>query len=214
MGSGKTYYSLYNANEKKEDYGVIFNNVQGLQDVHNFQQIKYHKFFSFIAQLEKHKLEWEDTQFINALVNQGYLIADKPTLFIIDEAHNFFDKGQSHLIWLLTYHRHFNIDIHLVTQNPSLMNRNYYSIIELFIKAVPQSLTLQKYKFKYQKHCGFPFSDYTKTDTFSIPKNKEIFKLYTSGDKVRIDSFLKKYIYYILFGYNYIQIESILRKDN
>ena len=75
-------------------------------------------------------------------------------LFVIDEAHNFFQTKDDVLVWWLTYHRHLYQDIFLITQNLALIDRKYKPLAEYFYKAVPSSLRLNKKVFKYKsRYC-------------------------------------------------------------
>lgn len=103
------------------------------------------------------------------------------TLFIIDEAQNYFGDKNDTLSWWLSYHRHLHQDIILITQNLSLIYRKFLTFGEFFYKAVPSSLRLRGNIFTYHQYINYHLYKSSYTDTIKIKFNKEIHALYGSG---------------------------------
>jgi len=143
----------------------------------------------------------------------------KPTLIIIDEAQNHLPskdrvtgkdaKVDPIIAWWISYHRHLFMDVLLLSQTYQKIHSTYLRDIEYFLYAVPSDRQLFATKFQYRHHTGTPFFKTNLVDTISIPKRKEIFEMYDSGDKVRTKSIIRKYVLilvalvvvvFILFG--------------
>jgi len=116
----------------------------------------------------------------------------KPNLLIIDEAQNHFSKADEVLNWFISYHRHLYIDAILLSQTYQKIHTSYLRDMEYFLYAVPSSRQLFTSSFKYRHHLNTPFFKTNMVETISIKKDKEVFELYESGDKVRTKSVLTK----------------------
>jgi len=208
MGSGKSYYAVDFIFKKKNDYYKIYTNIDGFKYSENIEPFKFSWFIDILTEL---KLIYDDENSSDEdlweyLYSIGFLNSNqkediKPVLFVIDEAHNFFDKKNDLLTWFITYHRHYFIDAILITQTYSLIHSSYHKLFENIIHAIPASRRLLNSNFKYQKHIKLPISD-GKYGTYSgdiyLKKNPKVFAMYQSGDRVRTKSYLHKYIYYFI----------------
>lgn len=116
------------------------------------------------------------------------------SLFIIDEAHNFFDDKNDTLIWWLSYHRHLHQDIILITQNLSLIYRKYLSFGEFFYRAVPSSLRIRSGVFTYHQFIKYQLYKNSHTDTIKVKFNPDVYKLYGSGANTQGKKVIYKFI--------------------
>ena len=117
-------------------------------------------------------------------------------LFVFDECHNFFkDKKDDVLVWWLTYHGHMYHEIILITQDMSLLSKEYKTQGEQFFKAIPQTYRLSKNVFKYSLYSSFHMYKNDFIKSVSIKPHKEVFDMYVSGDSASSKSILHKYIY-------------------
>ena len=66
------------------------------------------------------------------------------SLFVIDEAHNFFNKKSDLLTWWLSYHGHIYHEIILITQHLTLILKEYTQFTEYFIEQFHKDLDFQK----------------------------------------------------------------------
>lgn len=116
------------------------------------------------------------------------------TLFVFDEAQNFFDTQKAHLVWWLTYHRHMYHDIILITQNLALINVKYKNLAEEFYKARPKSLSFNPKNFTYQKFIDAKMTRASNAGVRTVLKRQAVFGLYQSGDSVETKNILLKYV--------------------
>ena len=194
-GAGKTYYAVYKIYELKNKYNFIYTNVHLKQYEDNIKKFDFDNFYSIISSAYQMYINKCIDDDINAfLETQNF----HKVLFVIDEVHNFFNKKDDVLIWFLTYHRHLYIDLYFITQSLDLVERKYLSLGEVFIKAVQSSLRIAPKFFFYNKYPNYKMQE--KFETEKLPKKKEIFEKYTSGDVVRSKNvFLRFFILLTIF---------------
>jgi len=121
-------------------------------------------------------------------------------LFVIDEVHNFLGrKADEVLIWWLTYHGHLFQDLILITQDLSLISKEYKKNAEFFYKAIPPSARLISSKFRYAQYRNALMPMNGKIRDFTIPKNQEVFNMYVSGAENKAKSVIHKYLFFGLF---------------
>jgi zona occludens toxin len=116
------------------------------------------------------------------------------TLFIIDEAQNYFSDKNDTLSWWLSYHRHLHQDIILITQNLSLIYRKFLTFGEFFYKAVPSSLRLRGNIFTYHQYINYHLYKSSYTDTIKVKFSKEIYALYGSGANTQGKKVIYKFL--------------------
>ncbi|MDP3465342.1 MAG: zonular occludens toxin domain-containing protein [Sulfuricurvum sp.] len=116
------------------------------------------------------------------------------TLFIIDEAHNYFDAKNDVLVWWLSYHRHLHQDIILITQNLALIYRKYLTFGEFFYRAVPSSLRLRGGIFTYHQFVNYKLYKTSHTDTIKVKFNQKVYDLYGSGANTQGKKVIYKFI--------------------
>lgn len=116
------------------------------------------------------------------------------SLFIIDEAHNFFDTKNDTLIWWLSYHRHLHQDIMLITQSFDLIFRRYLKFSEFFYQAVPSSLRVRSGVFTYNQYVKWQLWKNSKVDSIKIKFNPAVYSLYSSGANTQGKKVILKFI--------------------
>lgn len=117
------------------------------------------------------------------------------SLFIIDEAHNYFDTKNDTLIWWLSYHRHLHQDIMLITQSFDLVFRRYLKFSEFYYQAVPSSLRVRGGVFTYNQYVKWQLFKNSKVDSIKIKFNPEVYKLYGSGANTQGKKVILKFIF-------------------
>jgi zona occludens toxin len=210
MGSGKTFRAVYTILNDYKKYGKVFTDIGGFKYSNNIESVTYNKFTSVFRSLYQDYLGYVqigeenlDIKLKQKLIDSDVLKnMDDPTLFVFDEAHNLFSsRSDPFLVWFISYHRHFNLDVILITQTYSLMARDYWKLIQEYVHSLPQSRMLFSKKFKYQHHITVPYynaNTLSKTTTLSL--DPLVFGAYKSGDVVRTKSVLMLYLKYILFA--------------
>lgn len=208
-GSGKSYYAvdrIYNnfsndkeaIRDKKATFENCYTNINEFKfdKVENCFNLDFDDLKSNLTKLHKlHKSKATDEELIAFCKEHDIL----NTLFVIDEAHNFFDVKDPVLIWWLSYHRHLYHEIILITQNLALVDSKYKSFSEFFFKAFPQSLTLFKTHFKYNVYSSARMSQISKSGSIKIKRNPKVFELYKSGDTVNTSNIILKFLLFALF---------------
>jgi len=209
-GSGKTNYAVdrifnnfSNDKDAKKDKKVTFNNCYNninqfkYDKVENVFKLDFEKLYEILKRLHsftkgKNK---KDDKYLLKFCNRCKI---KDTLFVIDEAHNFFDKKDIVLVWWLSYHRHLHHEIILITQNLSLIESKYKAFSEFFYVAKPTSLKLFNKHFKYNIYTHSRLSKASHVGSIKIKKNQKVFSLYHSGDSISTQNIILKYLLYSL----------------
>lgn len=224
-GSGKTYYAvdkIYNnfstqpdaKKDNKATYENCFTNINefNFEKVENCFYLDFDKLKIILVELHKlYKAKKSDEDLINYCKDNNI----HNSLFVIDEAHNYFDSKDIVLVWWLSYHRHLYHEIILITQNLTLIDSKYKSFSEFFYKAFPQSLTLIKTHFKYNVYCNSRMGANSKSGTIKIKRNKKVFELYKSGDSINTSNIILKFLMFasllavLLIGIFYLYSRSL-----
>jgi len=224
-GVNKIYHNFSNDEEAKKDRKATFKNCytninefkfDKVENVHELVKDDIIEIITYAHGMFKKKSTDEE---ILKYLDEHNL---KDTLFVIDEAHNWFDVPNTVLIWWLSYHRHLYHEIVLITQNLSLVNSKYKAFSEFFYVARPQSLTLDKRFFYYTIYCSSRLTKNSKSGVKKVRRNKKVFELYKSGDSIEAQNVVLKFLMFVLilsfilgFGFYYyfvIRISSI-KKD-
>lgn len=201
-GSGKSYYAvdkIFNnfstspnaVKDKKFKYDICYTNINefNFDKVDNVFPLDFDDLKVKLTLLHNlYKKKATDEELIEKCKEFNILNA----LFVIDEAHNFFDVRDAVLVWWLSYHRHLYHEIILITQNLALIESKYKSFSEFFYDALPASLTFDKRFFIYRIYCSSRLNSASKAGTFKLKRNVEVFDLYKSGDVVSAPNVILK----------------------
>ncbi|WP_455755927.1 zonular occludens toxin domain-containing protein [Sulfurimonas sp.] len=203
-GSGKTYKAvetIYNnfsdsdnaIRDKKVTFKNCYTNINEFKfdKIDNVYRLDFDETYSLISELHDHYKAKEDDEFLLEFLEKHNL---KDTLFVIDEAHNFFDVENKVLVWWLSYHRHLHHEIILITQNLSLIHSKYKPFSEFFYEAKPRSLVLFKSYFKYNVYCSSRLSQKSLSGSIKVKSNPEVFALYKSGDSIDSSNVILKFL--------------------
>jgi len=186
QGSGKTYYMVDYIWENYMNYEHIYTNIDNLK-IAGVKKLD-------MADLKKEIAILYEAQTVNNASDKEVLKmwGKGKSLYIIDEAHNFFNKSDEVWLWLITYHRHLDIDLFLLSQNISLIHISF-RIFNEYVVAYPPVKQFSKDKIRYTKYISYPFKSESNVGDFKIKKEDRIFKLYTSGGTVKSSSVLPKF---------------------
>lgn len=117
------------------------------------------------------------------------------SLIIIDECHLYFeDRTDEPKIRFLSYHRHFNIDIILITQGKNLIHKKYLSFVETMYKALSGAKRFFSTRFRYRKYASYQEYAQNIIETTSLSLNPKVSELYNSGSNVVSKTVLGKMI--------------------
>lgn len=147
-----------------------------------------------LESLEELRQLYLDKQPDSVLIDRAAELHLTDTLFVIDEAHNYFDGKNDTLVWWLSYHRHLHQDIILITQNLSLIYRKYLSFGEFFYRAVPSSLRLRGGVFTYDQFIKYQLYKNSHTARIKVKFNPDVYALYGSGANTQGTKVIYKFI--------------------
>jgi len=202
-GSGKSYkavYTIFNnfsSSEKakrdlKKDFENCYTNINEFKFdlVHDTFQFDFDDFFEKISYIYA---MYKDKKSDDELIEKCKEFNIYRSLFVIDEAHNYFDKKDPILIWWLSYHRHLFHDIYLITQDLTLIEAKYKAFAEFFYRAKPKLVSMNNKVFVYDYFVNSRMAMTQRAGTEKVPKIDEVFNLYQSGDNVESKNVLIKY---------------------
>ena len=202
-GAGKSYYAVNHIyqvlNDKKnpDRYLYIYTNINQFDFSISSKVCKYDHdlILRKLQLLHKYYKKKKPDSF---LIRMARRLKIYKSLFVIDEAHNYFDNRNTILVWWLSYHRHLYHDIDLITQNLTLIDSKYKGFTEYFVRAVPQSLRLFNKTFKYNLFIDSRMSQKSKAGVEKVKLNPDVFKLYHSGDKPKTKNIILKFLLFAI----------------
>lgn len=127
----------------------------------------------------------------------------KNLVYVIDEAQKFFHRKfyNRGVFEFFETHRHFGIDIYLVSQNSNLLARDVLALAEIETRAVPRTLAIT----------GFSYQTRSQGEIIArkvLKKDKAIFSLYKSQNAEETQAIRRPYLklacYFVcffVFGY-------------
>ncbi len=123
-------------------------------------------------------------------------------LIVIDEAHNHFPKSLSAALKRLSsYHRHYDQDYILITQDLNQLPRYITNLTVFTIKATSPAIRIKSDLFTYKIYSGgyISYRDDNKLETKRLKANQYIFGLYKSGSVKIPRSSMYKFFIMMLF---------------
>lgn len=121
------------------------------------------------------------------------------SLIIIDECHLYFeDRIDDPKIRFLSYHRHFNIDLILITQGKNLIHKKYLSFVETMYMALPASKRFWSKRFRYRQYASYQEYAQNIIGTISVSLSDKVSGLYNSGSNVLSKSVIKKLLFPVI----------------
>ncbi len=204
QGSGKSAYAVNLMLNSLQEFDRIYSNIEDLKPYENIVPYDLQEFFEiFVPRLyQKYKQEKaSDLDLIDEIKKYFNVehIEDFKFMLVVDEAHNYFGKNNDWLTWYVTYHRHLYCELIFITQNYKLLATNYHIITDV-VEIFSPKLQFNKKKIKFKKFIGMPPNKANFFENGTIDKKSILFNMYKSGDKVRTESFLWKYILLLIVG--------------
>ena len=187
-GSAKSYYavnqikSIIDSNENC----IILTNIEGLKVDDERLLLMDFSQDGFANTKQKTYLEQ---------LRKKYNLSDSDKIYyFIDEAQQFFSPRlkNDEVIYFFDKHRHYGIDIYLISQNIKKMHRDITVLGEYEIRASSASLNPLP-GFFYRKYV-----DNEQFASFRLQKSNEIFGLYKSMDAGNPQKKNKKYLYFMI----------------
>lgn len=139
------------------------------------------KIFKTIQNQDSEELESDYVTFIRPYFEEhGFT----DCLIVIDEAHNHFKKSLSAALKrLASYHRHYDQDYILITQDLRQLPQYITNLSVFTFKATSPAIRLKSNLFTYKIYSGgyISYRDDNKLETKRLKANPYIFGLYSSG---------------------------------
>lgn len=129
----------------------------------------------------------------------------KDCLFIIDECQKYFSKNNELLSWFLTYQRHLNYEVYLITQNLVSIDNVYRKQAHFFYEAVSSSYKLSTNRMvykQYKKQHNGNLSEKVGKKTYKLYSS--VFDYYESGNSDKAENILRKFGLYAVFAFAFL----------
>ena len=231
-GSGKSYYVIKEFILERISSSFVISNIK-LSDNHSFDNYLYLDKFAMDEMNNNIKVIFEDDNTSHddkkLLLKKLFLTYTKfecDLTLIVDEAHLYGYRGRSSTIeWadnFLSIHRHvfsdYFLDVVLITQVPSRLNKEIANQIEVSIKAVPSSQRLITSMLEYVIY-GSVSSMIAKDSTMLMKRlvlkgKKSIFDVYQSGYVQKGSSDFRRKLGIIVIGLLLVGVFTYTRFAN
>lgn len=193
-GAGKTYYAV---NHLVKNYCDAFGDTFELREnsliVTNIDELlldsvdlktsidkvgSFEKFFSIEVQKK---------------ISEKYQKLGKSVVYVIDESQQFFHRRfyDRDVFGFFETHRHYGMDIYLITQNVNLLAKDLISLAEYEIRAVPRTLSIGGFNYLKKSNREIIGRSF-------LRKDKKIFKMYTSMTGSETEKITSPYLKYII----------------
>ena len=186
QGTGKSYRAVKKIFDDREKYIAIYTNINELKIDGNIHKLNFTKFIndviSPIYAMFRADNNISDSE-LNNKFNEIMGIDEGLKLIIVDEAQNFFNKKNDVINWLVTYHRHFDIELILISQLVTGIHADH-RIFNNVYEALNTSKQFIPNVIRYKHYMGLPANstNYLKRSNLTI--DSKVFTLYGSGGKV------------------------------
>jgi len=223
-GSGKTYFAVYKIYQeltsKNPKYKKIYTNINLNFKKCDSVKKDFVKPLNLDDLLKRIQKDYELSELFknNQLYDEktGELVTDydsyvrgklklfepyEHSLIILDECHLYFtEKVDPKMLRFLSYHRHFDIDLYLITQNKSLINRKYLAFVENMYIGVNPSKRLFSKVFVYQLYASWKEYKNNLVGKEKLKFDKKIASCYNSGSNKIPKSFASRVLLPVFLG--------------
>ena len=187
-GSGKTYLAVtYMQKETKP----ICTNIEIKKEI-KFNVFVWKDFYRKIKLLYKYK---ESS-------NKAIKLAKRINLYNIaiyyDECHLEMGSQDKIVIWWLSWHRHLDQTIYLITQSKGTLAQKYRAYPEIFLDAHPATKRIFGSVMRYTEFASYKMSKDDVIRKFSIKIDPKIFEIYRTGATNKGVNSLRKKLYMIV----------------
>lgn len=193
-GAGKSFYAVHHIAkhycksvadtfELKSDYMIVTNIDSLMLDT-----------VDLVQAIEKSgSLETFFSDSVQEKTTKKYQSQGKRLIYIIDEAQQYFhrryyDRG---VFSFFENHRHYGLDIFLITQNSNLLPKDLVTLAEFEIRAIPRTLAIGGFNYLRKSNKEIIGRNFLKRD-------KKIFNLYKSMQSAETEKIRSPYLKYII----------------
>lgn len=172
-GSGKSYFAMNKICEllATHESFLIVSNIDGTNDKIFDRRYLYTKFTLEMLRNDNMK------DYLPHLRAQHGLEPSAPIYLFIDECQNYYGPSckDENAFFFLDYHRHYGVEIFLITQKDTKIRREVEALCETEIRGLPPSLGVLPGYFLYNHKCGGEIFE-----KIRLKKKQEVFKAYRS----------------------------------
>lgn len=193
-GAGKTYFAVdhliknycdaFGDTFELRENSLIVTNIEGLllDSIDLKTSIdkvgSFEKFFSIEVQKK---------------ITEKYQKLGKSVVYVIDESQQFFHRRfyDRDVFSFFETHRHFGIDVYLITQNVNLLSKDLISLAEYEIRAVPRTLSIGGFNYLKKSNREIIGRSF-------LRKNKKVFRMYKSMSGSETEKIKSPYLKYVI----------------
>ena len=193
-GAGKSYYAVNHIISK---YCVPFGDVYQLKKdyiiVTNIEGLLLPTVDLSAAVKKSGSIEHFFTQTVQKKVTEKYQSEGKKVVYIIDEAQQYFHRRfyNRDVFAFFESHRHYGLDIYLLTQNSNLLPKDLISLVEIEIRAVPRTLSIAGFNYLRKSNKDIIGREF-------LRKKRTIFGMYKSMSGEETEKIKTPYLKYIV----------------
>lgn len=151
-GSGKSYFAVNKIVEllDTKDNFLILSNIDGTKENIFDRRYVFHRFS--LEFLRNANME----NFLPHLRDEHHLDAEATIYIFIDECQNYYGPScrDEDAFYFLDYHRHYGVEIFLITQKDTKIRKEVEALCETEIRGLPPTLSLIPGMFVYNHKCG------------------------------------------------------------
>ena len=193
-GAGKSYYAVTHIISK---YCVPFGDVYHLKKnyiiVTNIEGLLLPTIDLAAAVKKSGSIEQFFTQAVQKKVTEKYQSEGKKVVYIIDEAQQYFHRRfyDRDVFSFFESHRHYGLDIYLLTQNSNLLPKDLISLVEIEIRAVPRTLSIAGFNYLRKSNKDIIGREF-------LRKKRSIFGMYKSMSGEETEKIKTPYLKYCI----------------
>lgn len=193
-GAGKSYYAVTHIISK---YCVPFGDVYHLKKnyiiVTNIEGLLLPTIDLAAAVKKSGSIEQFFTQAVQKKVTEKYQSEGKKVVYIIDEAQQFFHRRfyDRDVFSFFESHRHYGLDIYLLTQNSNLLPKDLIALVEIEIRAVPRTLSIAGFNYLRKSNKDIIGREF-------LRKKRNIFAMYKSMSGEETEKIKTPYLKYCI----------------
>lgn len=208
-GAGKTYYAV---NHLVKNYCDAFGDTFQLKEnsliVTNIDELLLDS-IDLKASIDKvGSFEKFFTIEVQKKISDKYQKLGKSVVYVIDESQQFFHRRfyDREVFTFFETHRHYGMDIYLITQNVNLLAKDLITLAEYEIRAVPRTLSIGGFNYLKKSNREIIGRSF-------LRKDKKIFKMYTSMTGSETEKISSPYLKYLipivfLFGFGFYGLKN------
>lgn len=191
-GSGKTFLAVI---EMLKDKKPIHTNIEIKKDI-KFEKFTWKNFYEKITFLYGVK---EDSELA---IQKSKDLGIYGISIYYDECHLEMSAQDKIVIWWLSWHRHLDQNICLITQSKGTLAQKYRAYPEIFVDAHPATKRIFGNVMRYSEYASYRMNKDELIRKFSIKIDPKVFEYYRTGATNKGSNSLRKKLWIILLFFS------------